>query len=83
MTDGYRDGVLPPGIDIKFMDVEADGNDVIEFVVRFGTHSVGRFSIYRSFDGSWNDAKVIVDPEGAAIPVAAMVWAIEAARKRL
>jgi hypothetical protein len=52
MGDGYRDGVLPPGIDIKFMDVEDDGNDVIEFVVRFGADSVGRLSIYRPFDGS-------------------------------
>jgi len=83
MDDGYCDDVLPSGLDIKFMDVEADGNDVIEFVVRFGATSVGRLSIFRPFDGSWSDAKVIVDPEGDAIPVAAIAWAIEAARKRL
>ena len=83
MGNDYSDDALPSGLDIEFMDVEADGNDVIEFVVRFGTASVGRLSVYRPFDGTWSDAWVIVDPEGDAIPVAAMAWAIEAARTRL
>ncbi|WP_327416017.1 hypothetical protein [Streptomyces sp. NBC_01233] len=71
--------------DMAITTVGTDGDDrAIEFLVRAeGAAEEGHFAIFREHDEGWESARITIAPESAAIPVAAVEWAVEFAREYL
>ncbi|WP_404957066.1 hypothetical protein [Streptomyces sp. 147326] len=71
--------------DMAITTVGTDGDDrAIEFLVRpEGAAEDGHFAIFREHDEGWESARITIAPESAAIPVAAVEWAVEFAREYL
>ncbi|MFD3542971.1 hypothetical protein ACFWUQ_26240 [Streptomyces sp. NPDC058662] len=70
---------------MEITTVGTDGDDrAIEFLVATeGADVDGHFVIHREHGQGWETARLTVDPESGAVPVAAVEWAVEFAREYL
>lgn len=71
--------------DMRIQVIRTAGEDyAIEFVAEIRSGEVSRFAIVWDNEvADWAEVRIVMDPQSAAVPVGAMLWAMDYARNEM